>query len=430
MKFSKESLVNVSRDLIVEERLRDSRGYRWVDVVGIPQRPDNLKDVLFLATHSDGKGGWDNGFDRRPYAREVAEKKGWSLAIDSEAELGSNDYVRVRSLDVLTERLYETARTEVSPYVIGVTGSVGKTTVTAFLEHLLSEAETGVVRFYSKRLTPLSVACHYINRVDRDTNVVVMEYSAYLREHVATLSRILPPNLAFMLNIYDTHINPGMFEDKSDIYASKLRIKPESSAGYINRRILEEIGAENPEGWESFSVEVPDSLTNFMLPPTLRTAELYTVGKLTAKNMGIPDQILRRAYETFTPVEKRMIVCNFQGRNIFFQGETSGGSRLWSWFETTDGSVPWFLVEEVNFADEDPLGFKDLLERVFGSERTYVLDTPANRERLPVKTNFVDFDRFREILTDVSRGYTVFHKALATRGKDFNPTAHLNEVYG
>ena len=136
---------------------------------------------------------------------------------------------------------------------------------------------------------------------------------------------------------------------------------------------------------------------------------------------------LRQAYETFVPPENRIATVNFRGESIYFHGETSGGSRLWSWFETIDGSCPWLLVEDVNFADEDPQGFKGLLEKIFNSDKTFVLDTPANRERLPVKAHFVDTKEFGETMRNKVRGYAVYHKALATRQPGFAPEVYLNE---
>ncbi len=266
--------------------------------------------------------------------------------------------------------------------------------------------------------------CHYINRVDQETPVVVMEYSAYLHDHVAKLSELLPPNIAFLTNIYDTHINPGSFNDKNDIFRSKINIRPNGSLGFLNNRVLAELHEPMPFGWTGFDVETSSIQSPFM-PPTLRTAELFTVGKIVAQQIGFTQNQLRRSFETFEPQEKRILSCNFEGKNIFFHGETSGGGRLWSWFETTDGSTPWLFVDEINFADEDPSGFTDLLKKVFGSDKTVVLDTPANRERLPVNAHFVDTEKFGSLFRKASEGYIIYHKALATRKPGFTPEKYL-----
>jgi hypothetical protein len=367
---------------------------------------------------------WDEGFDRRPYAGKVAADKGWDLVVEDNTGIEQYTNLQTRSLETLASKIYEEARDQANPYIVGVTGSVGKTTTVAFLEHMIRTSGVEVTRFYSKRLTPLSVMCHYINRVEADTPFIVMEYSAYMSQHVAELSHLLPPNIAFLMNIYETHINPGMFENKNDIFNSKVKIKPNNALGLINQRVLNELDIPIPIGWNNFEVEVPEGY-NPNLPPTLRTAEMYTVAKLLADEIGIPLEVLIQAYQSFTPQEKRILPCNYKGKNIFFHGETSGGSRLWSWFETVDGSIPWLLVEEIDFADEDPSGFKDLLTNVFDSDKTFVLDTPTNRKRLPVNAKFVSEIVFRGLLENKVNGYVVYHKALATRKAGFEPTDHL-----
>jgi hypothetical protein len=176
-------------------------------------------------------------------------------------------------------------------------------------------------------------------------------------------------------------------------------------------------------------VELPEGVTNRYMPPTLRTAEMYTVGKLLAQEINIPQEVVRQAFETFQPAENRIVTCNHKGKQLFFHGETSGGSRLISWFETLDGTKPWLFVDEVNFADEDPQGFKNLLQQVFDSEKTYVLDTPTNREKLPVNAQFVNEEKFQDLLENKASGYIVYHKALANRQQNFAPETYLNEKW-
>lgn len=429
MILEKDQIKEIAGNLVEEDRIPENRKYDWVDIVGIPQRPEDLKRSFYFTSHSTGEGGWDYGYDRRPSAAGVARDKGWDLVIDQMENLPSADYLKVTSLDSLAKRLYEAVRAESDPYIIGVTGSVGKTTTVAFLEHLISSSGIDAKRFYSKRLTPPGVMCHYINRVDQETPVVVMEYSAYIHDHVAKLSKLLPPNIAFLINIYDTHINPGSFVSKNDIFQSKIKVRPGGSLGFVNNRVLAELREPLPAGWSGFDAE-NGGLKNPFMPSTLRTAELFTVGRIVAEQIGLPQSKLKRAFETFEPQEKRILSCNFEGKNIFFHGETSSGGRLWSWFETTDGSTPWLFVDEINFADEDPAGFTDLLNKVFGSDKTVVLDTPANRERLPVNAHFVDPEKFGSMLRKAPEGYIIYHKALATRQPGFAPEKYLEDSWG
>lgn len=428
MRFSKERIIDISRDLIIEDTLTGNPEYQWIDIVGIPERPSQMINSLFFASHSEGREGWDNGFDRRLYSAQVAQQRGWHLAAETDCPGLTSEYVLVTSLKELSNRLFESTKTETDPYVIGVTGSVGKTTSVAFLEHVLKTADMSVVRFYSKRLTPLSVSCHYINRVDKDTAFVVMEYSAYLPDHVRQLATVLPSDLAFLVNIYSTHINPGMFSNCNEIYRSKLNILSKNSIGMINAKVLTDMDEQLPCGWTPFSTLFP-LIDNPHLPPTLRTAEMYTLGRIMGSHLAIPDTLIDKAFCTFIPPDKRIVICRHRNRKIFFHGETSGGSRLWSWFETYDDSTPWLFVEELNFADEDPAGFIELLRKVFNSDKTYILDTPTNRERLPVSANYVPTELFHDIFTNKANGYIIFHKAMSSRCAQFDPQTYLNDHY-
>lgn len=422
-----EDITRIAGDEIKGTNIAENPKYDWIDIVGIPQRPKKIPLNLYLATHSLGEGGWDSGFDRRPNARKVASDTGWHLGIEDLRDVEGSEYLLINNLDLFVRRIYEEAEEKANPYVVGVTGSVGKTTTVAFLEHLLNYSGIKVVRFYSKRLTPLSTMCHFINRVETDTQVVVMEYSAYMRDHVAQLAELLPPNIAFLTNIYETHLNPGSFRDKQDIFGSKIRIKPsDECAGFVNNKIIRELSVPLPQGWNEFEIEGPDSgVFNPALPPTLRTAELYSVGKILSEKLGIRKETLDNAYRTFLPKEKRIILCNYHGKSVFFHGETSGGSRLYSWVEAWDSTPPWIFLEEINFADEDPLGFIKLLTLVLSSDKAFILDTPNNRKLLPVPGNFVDQEEFKKRLEQAT-GYIVFHKALATRQENFDPEQYLN----
>ena len=82
MRYSKENLIDIGDKLILEDKNSNNPNYNWIDIVGIPQRPDDLQKSLFFATHSNGEGGWDNGFDRRTYAVQRVREKGGYLVID------------------------------------------------------------------------------------------------------------------------------------------------------------------------------------------------------------------------------------------------------------------------------------------------------------------------------------------------------------
>lgn len=425
MSFSKEYIIDTVGGIVKKDALPPNKNYEWIDFVGIPQRPENTKNLLYCATYSSGDNGWDNGFDRRVIVNKVADEKDWDVVTDSSIST-SKPFLGVNSIRDFCDKIYQRSKDKHHPFVIGVTGSVGKTTTVAFLEHLLSGSKIDTVRFYSKRLNPLSVMCHFVNRVDDQTSAIVMEYSAYMKDHIKLLANLLPPDLAFLTNIYETHINPGMFSDKNEIFDSKIGINNNSKC-FLNTKIVESLNISCPKNWSRFDAEEPE-VFNPSLPPTTRTSELYTVGKIVAANMNIAFSSFLEAFKTFVPKENRILPCFVNNEIIYFHGETSGGSRLVSWFETHNDRKPWFFVEELNFADEDPNGFSVLLEKVFSSEKTFVLDIPINRDRLHVKANFIKQEDFLSKLRNEAKGYIVYHKALATRNKTFSAFNYLKNL--
>lgn len=428
MKLSISEIREICRDIIIQDTISSNEViYEWIDIVGIPQRPDfkNGENVLYCASYSH-KDGWTDGFDRRPYSTEVCLKNSWHLVTELIPNNEHCQYLLVKSVDSFALSLFEHASKKASPIIIGVTGSVGKTTTVSFIEDLLSYNKKKVVRFYSKRLTPTSVFCHYINRVDLTTEYIVMEYSAYHSDHVSVLSKILSPETVFFLNVYETHINPGMFKNKEEIIESKLKIRTGNTKfAFIHDSLL---GYKHSyPGWNFFSTKFPKNKPKY-LPPTNRTFDTFTVGKIIESIYSLAPGSAEIVLRSFKAKEDRINLFYVSGKKIFFHGETSGGSRLISWFEVEDENYPNFFIDEIDFADEDPEGFKNLIEIVVSSSKTFVLDSDKNRYLLKdFSVNFFSQDVFFRKLAN-SSGYIVFHKALSTRDKNFDPLFYLKKV--
>ncbi len=50
MNFSKEEITQIAGDEVEETNIRGNPTYDWIDVVGIPQRPTELKSNLYGET--------------------------------------------------------------------------------------------------------------------------------------------------------------------------------------------------------------------------------------------------------------------------------------------------------------------------------------------------------------------------------------------
>lgn len=431
MRYSKSDIIDLAGKLLLEDKVKGNPDYEWIDIVGLKQRPRDLQTALFFATFLDGTDGWHKPVNRPDYLEEIITKYGWHVVVEPGAEV-SGEHLVVSSLMELTDRLYFHAWASSKPYVIGVTGSVGKTTTVAFLEHMIKMAGFSVVRFFSERLTPLLVKTLYINQVFPETKFVVMEYAAFLPGHVNELAMLLPPNLAFLTNVYSQHIRDDLFDSREAILESKMKIRASITKGYINRAILDDMKRDTPEGWGVFDLDQEVVSLNSFLPPTRRTGELYAVGKIVAKKVGISDVSLQEAFSSFVPPEGRISTCKLKSGTLFFDAEAPHGPRLYSWFETLNGSVPSLFVDSITFGNDNVSTYMDLLNRIFSSQETYVLDTEQNRNNIPVNCQFVTTSKFIELLEKrISQGhYTVYHKTVKGQIPGFDPKTYLRDTWG
>lgn len=128
--------------------------------------------------------------------------------------------------------------TVVTPVVLGVTGSVGKTTCVALLEDVFSQyGET--LRVYAKRITPLSLFEIVINRLEREHRYIVMEYAMFHRWHIAELADLLEPTVGVLLNVSTEHVGVDGLQDTRDIFMSKKSLLDRSRHPFVEQEVAQ-----------------------------------------------------------------------------------------------------------------------------------------------------------------------------------------------
>ena len=101
--------------------------------------------------------------------------------------------------------------------VVGITGSVGKTTTKDLLRFLLEDALIPVGSYNNHIGLPITVL-----RADADTRYLVLEMGANGRGHIEFLTRIAPPDIAVVLAVGQAHL--GEYEGIDDVAAAKAEI--------------------------------------------------------------------------------------------------------------------------------------------------------------------------------------------------------------
>ena len=133
------------------------------------------------------------------------------------------------TLDALNELATASVKRALSAKRVALTGSSGKTTLRAWLEHALGDQcklHASAGSFNNHLGVPLSLA-----RMPRDTELGVFEIGTNHPGEIGPLSRLVNPDLAIVLNVLPVHI--GHFEHFNALVQEKLSIAGGVEAGTL-----------------------------------------------------------------------------------------------------------------------------------------------------------------------------------------------------
>lgn len=364
--------------------------FDWIHVIETSsiKRPVESKKVCYFAVYEpdpDINGWYDQGFDNRKKISELYLKNPeWLFIVEADqpdlSKLIENGcrVVIVRNIRNSIKKLFDRVLSLVKPVVVGVTGSVGKTTCVALLEDVLG-CYARVLRIYSKRLSPLSIMTSVINLLESNHGFIVTEYCLYRSWHVEEIALLLKPKLAVLLNIGSSHLGVNGIHTANDIFESKtkllnaanIRIMSNDLRNYNYSKQVDFFGIDddsqisfktktkkfNVDGLE-FNLELP-ILTALSVKQVLATFSV-----LRGLNLEVSKEVLL-VIENFKPKENRLSVKDFNKTKLIFDGEMSNASRLIALGENYYDS-PVLVIVQQNHGNE-PLepqreGFKKLRE--------------------------------------------------------------------
>ncbi len=120
-------------------------------------------------------------------------------------------------------------RAEVNPYVIAVTGSVGKTTTRHLLSCILSQK--GITHEAQQNYNNLLGNILTILTMPQNTAYLVAECGMDGKGQIQKISRLLRPNTAIITNIGDSHFEK--LGSREAICLAKMEIRDGMSGGYL-----------------------------------------------------------------------------------------------------------------------------------------------------------------------------------------------------
>lgn len=314
------------------------REFDYVDVIGFSSKPDIAahSKVLWCVTKSTTQEdlSWYGGpFDRSARVTDVSsEHREWVVLTDSSqvADTVANRCILVSHLARFLERLHHRVITVVAPVVVGVTGSVGKTTCVALFEDIFSQYGK-TLRIYAKRITPLSLFEMVINQLEVEHQYIVMEYAMFHTWHIAELARLLEPRVGVLLNVSTEHLGIDGIRDSRDILISKKRLLERAAHAFVEQEVAHQFD-EDLQGIPVFDWRDFIKPCGFDTKPFVKSRLQYIqIGAvLSVKKMLIgpvtPGDIA--VINKFEPKENRLRKIQCKRHQIFFDGEVTVPVRL------------------------------------------------------------------------------------------------------
>lgn len=349
-------------EVIKSHNVNDEDTFDFFRTMNIKNYDETLaKNQLFFFNYGAEKDvidGWiDEIFDYRKYVTNITEtRKNATFVIEPhmEKELSSTNlkYIVVDNIPASIDKLYSYFLNKSKAKVIGVTGTVGKTTFVGLLENIL-KTKYKVLRIYSKRITPHILKMFIINSLTEDTDIITLEMSIFYKDHVKILSELLPPTIACILNVSTDHLNEGGLNTIDDILIGKAQILKNAkhiilnyddelinklkldnhNVKYKNKIItktasneITKINLENLLTYEDCFLIKGHKIKPFIL--TKLTYIEYLMAYKIAEIFEIEEKEIINSLNTYTPVENRIGKKQAFNKKIIFDGDITGYERL------------------------------------------------------------------------------------------------------
>ncbi|MDX8430361.1 MAG: Mur ligase family protein [Candidatus Algichlamydia australiensis] len=229
---------------------------------------------------------------------EEAAKRGAVKAIVEEGYQGPDFGMELASVSDVEEELQRQAkefRKKIQAKVVGVTGSVGKTTAKEFIATLLESSfrvDKSVGSFNSQLTLPLSIL-----NADLDAEVLVLEMGMSKPGELAKLTEIAQPEIAVITKIAYSHSEN--FADLNGIAQAKAEILQ-------SPRLKKTFVGKQAKSFSPFSSgEVPEE-SSIVLPfEAYHLQENFILAKAVAEYLGVPFLEICKQAKKLSPFSHR-----------------------------------------------------------------------------------------------------------------------------
>ncbi|MCP5505764.1 MAG: hypothetical protein H7A38_02650 [Chlamydiales bacterium] len=239
--------------------------------------------------------------DGHSFLEEVA-RQGALAAVVSRTYQGPNFGMELIPADDVRQALQHLARVAIQkkpPLVIGVTGTVGKTTAKEFIAGILSE-RFRVGKSVGSQNSQVSLPLTVLNWEGKD-EILVLEMGMSEKGELSRLVTISPPDLAVLTKVSLAHSE--FFDDLEGIAAAKCELFTSSKLGhaFINRDAKEFKAVKQVKGpitwFEAATIPAP-----FQEPQLL---ENLGAAVAIARHLGMTEEEIERGAQKLKPFTHR-----------------------------------------------------------------------------------------------------------------------------
>ena len=367
--------------------------------------PSDAKTLYFLVYEDKPEllGWYRRPFDRSKNLEMLKKLNNLVFVADSrvsDEQLANCRYVRVGDIYQAIKIIREYVISSVDPTVVGVTGSIGKTTATTLIESVLSR-KFFCGRLYSKRLTPLTLSSWLINFLESNHQILTLEYSMYRKNHISYLAQLLKPNIAVFLNIERMHLGVDGINTLRDIQEAKSALIDRAEIGILNADDLlilnlkrkndmvfsckdakADAFVKSDKGVVYLNLNHISQIIPFnslYIKTKLFYYQVAAAG-LVGSVLGIPTSDIYEAVTNFVPAENRIRWIKVFGEDVLFDGDVTISGRF-SALANNDYETSLLLIHSFDFGEENVLLQVDDFNQAFSSfDEVRILDTNENME--------------------------------------------------
>lgn len=230
--------------------------------------------------------------DGHCYLEEIARKGAAAAVINADYQGADYGLNLIRVPDVL-RALQLCARNELrqrGTRIVGVTGSVGKTTTKDFIGTLLKESfKVGSTPGNSNSQIGMPLAI--LNETDGSEDILVVEMGMTHAGNIRQLTQIAPPTVALITNVSLVHaVN---FDSLADIAKAKAEIfqHPKTQAGIFNQDISHPDILRDAGNCRKISYSAVASSANYVLEKSSESFDFQAYGeKISTEKLQVPGQ--------------------------------------------------------------------------------------------------------------------------------------------